>query len=95
MKKRLICALVLVCLMCGMLCACGAKTKITAEQAISVALEALGDDAANASSPHVHTGTYKNKECYNVYITVNEESWVYMISMTGEVLAKGPSGHSH
>lgn len=95
MKKRLICLLVLVCLMGSMLCACETKEEITAQQAISIMLEDLGDDAKNMSNPHVHTGTYENKSCYNIYVTINGESWAYIISTEGEILSKGPGGHSH
>lgn len=95
MKKRLFCLIVLACLMCSILCACEPKEEITAEQAISVVLEDLGEDAQYAGNPHVHMGTYKNEECYNIYITVNNESWVYIISTDGEILAKGPGSHSH
>lgn len=95
MKKSLICFLVLVCLMCGMLCACETKEEITAEEALTILLEDLGDEATNVSNPHIHTGTYKNQECYNIYITKSGESWVYVISMDGKILTKGPGGHSH
>lgn len=95
MKKRLICMLLLVCLLSSVLCACGEKKEITANDAIDIVMEDLGDSAAYADTPHVHTGTYNNEDCYNVYITVSDMSWMYIISMDGDIITKGPSSHSH
>lgn len=95
MKKRLICLLTLVCLLCALLCSCAAKEEITIDQAIAIMMEDLGDDVKVTGNPHVHTGKFNNKECYNIFITVNNESWAYVISTDGEILAKGPSSHSH
>lgn len=95
MKMRLVGILILVCLVCGLMLACESKEEITAEQAVSIMLEDLGDDAGSITTPHVHTGTYENKNCYNIYTTINGESWVYVISTHGELLLKEPSSHSH
>ena len=95
MKKRWISVVVLLCLFCGVMCACQPKEEIDAEQAVAVVMEDLGDLAQYAGSPHVHTGTYDNEGCYNVYVTVNNDSWVYVISLCGEIIFKGPSSHSH
>ena len=95
MKKRIICLLVLVCMVCGLMCACNKQKEITADEAISVVLESLGDKAQNAKNPHAHTATYKNEPCYNVYITISGEDWTYIVSAGGEIIAKAPGGHSH
>lgn len=94
MKIKLFSLLLAICLLCSILCACGSKN-ITADQAVAIVLEQLGDDAENAGTPHVHTGTYGKEACYNVYITLDGENWVYVIAMDGEMLACAPSGHSH
>lgn len=95
MKKRLFCILILVCLVCSLVCACETKKEITGDQALAIVLEELGDDYTSVSAPHIHTGTYEDQNCYNIYITVKGESWVYMVSVYGEILYKGPGGHSH
>lgn len=95
MRKRLLCLFLAVCMMCSILCACSGK-KITAEEAVAIVMEDLGEGANVSGSPHVHTGTFENKDCYNIYLTVDNESWLYVITTGGEILAKGPSGgHSH
>ncbi len=95
MKKRFFVVLALLCLICCVMCACESKKEISADQAVSVVLENLGDDAKNVDQPHVHAGTYKNETCYSVYVTINEESWVYIVSTDGKILSKGLSNHSH
>ena len=95
MKKRLICLLVLVCMVCSVLCACTSKEKITGEQALTIMLEDLGEDAVDAVDPHIHENTFNNEHVYNIYFTLDGESWVYVISDEGEIMAKGPGGHSH
>ena len=52
-------------------------------------------DAGSIGEPHVHTGTYEDQDCYNIYVTVDGEAWVYVISTDGEILTKGPGSHSH
>lgn len=94
MIKRLIAVLALVCILCGVLCACESK-EITAEEAVAVVLEDLDADIKNAGAPHVHTGTYQNETCYNIYITVNGHPLVYRVSIYGVILYKGVSEHSH
>ena len=94
MLKRWFALLALVSIVCGVMCACGSK-EISAEEAVAVVLEDLDADIKNAGSPHVHTGTYNNEACYNVYITVNNHPLVYKISIHGEILYKGLSEHSH
>ena len=95
MKKRLIRMLALVCLVCIFMCACDSKEEITADQAVSIMMEDLGAEAGSVGEPHIHTGTFDNKDVYNIYISVSGESWVYIISADGEIIAKAPAEHSH
>lgn len=95
MKKRLSSLLVLVCLVCVTLCGCAANKEITANQAVVMMLSDLGKDAGSIGEPHVHTGTYEDQDCYNIYVTLDGEAWVYVISTDGEILTKGPGSHSH
>ena len=94
MKKRLISLVLALLLLCSLLCACG-KADITANDAVTIVMEQLGDDAANVGTPHVHTGKFGNEDCYNVYITLDGQDWVYVVSMDGQILGSAPSGHSH
>lgn len=92
--KKWIALLLMACLLCGMLSACGKK--ITSEEAYQIVLEDLGETlAATAESPHIHTATYENKPCFNIFVTVNGMSMQYIISETGKILHKGPGEHSH
>lgn len=92
--KKWIALLLLGCLLCGMLSGCGKK--ITAEEAYQIVLEDLGETlAATAEAPHIHTGTYEDKPCFNIFVTVNGMSLQYIISETGKILHKGPGEHSH
>ena len=96
MIKRLVAALLFTCVLCGVMCACEPKPKeITADEAISIVLKDLGNDADNAGTPHVHNGKFNKQDCYNVYITVNGENLLYIVSTTGMILHKGHSDHSH
>jgi hypothetical protein len=95
MAKRIIAALLLVCILGGMLAGC-TKEKITAEQAYQIVLKDLGAAADKAEAPHIHEGTYEEKPCFNIYITVDGMNLQYIISDTGKILSKGPgTGHSH
>lgn len=94
MAKKLIAILLLVCMVCGVLSACKAK-EITSEEAYQIVLDDLGALAEKAESPHIHTGTYEGKACYNIYVTVEGMSLNYIVSETGKILSKGPGEHSH
>ncbi len=96
MKKRLIAILIFACILCGVMCACEPKKKeITADEAVTIVMEDLGKGMIDVGEPHVHSGKYGNQDCYNVYITVNGEPWVYVVSTYGIILHKGLSNHSH
>lgn len=94
MAKKLIAMLLLICLVSSMFVACKAE-RITQQEAYQIVLEDLGILAENADTPHIHAGTYDGKNCYNIYITVEGYSLIYVISDTGKILTKGPGEHSH
>ena len=92
--KKWIALLLMACLLCSMLAGCGKK--ITSEEAYQIVLDDLGKTlAATAESPHIHTGTYEDKPCFNIFVTVNGMSMQYIISETGKILHKGAGEHSH
>ena len=93
--KKIIVALLLVCMICAGLCACQPGEKITEDEAVQVVMEDLGLLVNNVTETHVHEGTYNNKECYNVYVTVSGVPMTYVVSMSGQILHKGTGGHSH
>ena len=95
MKRRLLSVLLLVCMLSSILIACGKNEKITSEEAYSIVLEDLKLNASDIPEPHIHTGTYESIECYNIYITLSGESFLYVVSVYGDILSKGPANHSH
>ncbi len=94
MLKKVTAVFLVVCLLGLVLCACG-KEPITEEEAFQVVLADLGEKAELAGEPHIHESTHKNKPCYNVFVTVGDESLVYIISQTGEIIYQGIGGHNH
>lgn len=95
MTKRLFTLFILICMVLFTLCSCESEKKITDDEAFAIMIEDLGKNAVGLSSPHIHEGTYEGKDCYNIYITANGESLVYVISTDGEILYKGSGSHSH
>lgn len=94
MTKKLIACLLLCCIFGCMVSGC--SKKITAQEAANIVIESLDEGAQIAGAPHVHDSTYAGKSCFNVFITVDGESLLYIVSDTGEILAHGPSQpHSH
>lgn len=93
--KKIVAALLMICMLCGALCACRPEKSITADDAVKIVAEDLGDRLEEASAPHVHEGTYDDKPCYNVYFTLGDESMLYVVSKDGEILYKGEGSHSH
>ena len=87
--------LLLVCMLCSMMIACGNNEPITEEEAFAIVLEDLKMSESDIPAPHIHTGTYENRECYNIYITLSGESFLYVVSIDGDILSKGPANHSH
>ena len=95
--KRAILIFVLVCVVCivGVILLTCNNGVVSSDEALEIVLEDLGVTSAAAVSPHVHEGTYNNKECYNVYVTVSGVPMTYVVSMSGQILHKGTGGHSH
>ena len=94
MGKKVLAILLMLCIVCTMLTACKAK-KISAEEAWQIVLEDLDALAESAGQPHIHTGTYEGKACYNIFVTVADHSLVYVVSESGKLLHKGAAEHSH
>lgn len=92
MAKKCIALLLLVCMLGCMISGC--KNKITADEATQIVLTELGSVQPD-EAPHVHPTTYNGKSCFNVFVTVDGASLVYIVSDTGNILAHGPSDHSH
>ena len=94
MTKKLIAYLLLFCIFACMLSGC--SKKITAQEAANIVIESLDEGAQVSGATHVHDSNYAGKACFNVFITVDGESFLYIVSDTGEILAHGPSdAHSH
>ncbi len=93
MTKKIIALLLLICLAGSVFSAC--QKKIDEQQAYQIVLEDLGALATKAGTPHIHAGTYDEKPCYNIFITVDGLSLAYVISESGEILHKGPGEHNH
>ncbi len=93
MAKKWIALLLLACVLCGVLSGC--KQKITAQEAAQIVLAELGEDVQPDQAPHVHQATYRNEPCFNVFVTVDQQSFVYIVSDTGDILLSGPSDHQH
>lgn len=94
MLKKITALILALCLLGITLCACGAKT-VSSEEAWQIVLEDLGDRAENAAEPHIHEGTYKNKPCYNIFVTVENEPLVYIVTEKGKIVHRGIGAHSH
>ena len=98
--KKVIAMVLLACLVCGLVAGCGAKKKLTAEEAYQVVVKDLKETygeaiAATVASPHIHEATYEGKPCFNIFVTVNGMSLQYIISQTGDILHAGAGEHSH
>ena len=87
--------LLLICMLSSMMIACGKSEPITSEEAYAIVLADLKMSEEDIPAPHIHTGTHDNQECYNIYITLSGESLLYVVSVDGEILSKGPANHSH
>ena len=70
MTKRILAIIVLVCMGILMISACESKEKITAGEAVAIVQNDLGIDNAAMGEPHIHTGTYKNTACFNIYVNI-------------------------
>ena len=94
MFKKVTALVLVICLLGLALCACSKKT-VSADEAWQIVLEDLGENADKAAEPHIHESTYKNKPCYNIFVTVGKESLVYIVTEKGEIVHRGIGGHSH
>lgn len=97
MLKRSIAIFLLIVMVGGVLIACEEKkVGITQEEAVSIALEAMGIAEADATSIHVHEGTHLNELCFNVYISAANGDMSYVVSrIDGDILQIAEGGHSH
>ena len=93
--KRLISLVLTVCMVCCLFGACAAKPDITSQEAYQVVLDMLGDKAETAKNPHIHSGEYRSIPCYNIYVTVDGVSMVYIVSKTGDILHSAQESHRH
>ena len=92
--KKIIAALLLVCMTITLLAGCG-DGQIDAEKAQKIVLEDLGVKADQVTM-HTHITTYENQACYSIYVTIGDETLEYIInSETGEILVIQESAHSH
>ena len=95
MAKSLISLLLVACTLVCLLTACSSKPEITSAQAYQVVLDQLGDEAAHASDPHIHSGEYYGAPCYNIYVTVDGQQMQYIVSKYGDILHSAAANHSH
>ena len=95
--KSAVITAVIVCAVCilGIILIAQEDKEITQNEAYEIVLKDLGLKSEQVGSPHIHEGTYKNKSCYNIYVTVDGKSLTYVVSTDGEILYKGEGGHSH
>ena len=98
MLKRIAAIVLLVMMTLGLMTACTEeKEPISQAEAVAIVMEDLGIDNSDNPSIHVHEGEYKDKPCFNVYVTVGEISKTYVIAVNGGDIigVMDGSGHSH
>ena len=96
MKKRIMAVLVLVALLLGVFTACGNKTKVlTSEDAQAVAMEQAGLTKDQITDMHTHIVTDNGIPCYNVHITSENGSYVYLIAAADGTVISGGEGSGH
>ena len=100
--KKLVVLLLVACLLCTVLAACGKKEIITADEAYQIALDKLEKDykiteeLAATATRHIHETTVQGLPCFNIYITVGEASFQCVVTNTGDVLHCAPGeAHTH
>ena len=93
--KRFLSLILTVCMVCCLFGACAAKPDLTSQEAYQVVLDSLGDKADTAKDPHIHSGEYRGIPCYNIYVTVDGVSMLYVLSKTGDILHSAQASHSH
>lgn len=98
MLKRIAAIILLVVMALGLLAGCAEeKEPISQAEAVHIVMEDMGVEEEDDPDIHVHEGTYKNKPCFNVYITVNGVSKTYVLAVNGgEIIGvMDGGGHSH
>ncbi len=95
MKQRIFAILMTTVLLLGLLTACGNDGPLTPEEAQAVVMKHAGVKANEVSDIHTHITTNENGEgCYSIHITINGETFEYLIhGTTGEVLSVHEGGH--
>lgn len=95
MKKRIIALALALCLVCAVFVGCAKN--LTANEAFQVVLDDMGISANQAGHPHIHEGMFETTPCYNIYVTVGETNWYYIVTTKGEIVnvAEMEEGHSH
>lgn len=94
--KRLICVLLMACALLS-LAACDSKSEIiSAADAQKIVLEEMGMTGITQKQMHTHVSMKDDIVYYNVYVSVGGVNVEYRIDgVTGEILHKGESDHSH
>ena len=95
MKKRVFILALIAVMLLGLLAGCKNDGPLTEEEAKQIVIEHSGASAREAANVHV-----ENKDgavVFNVYVTVNNKSYTYVLhATTGEILSiTEGSGHSH
>jgi uncharacterized membrane protein YkoI len=98
MKKRIFAIALMALLLLGILAGCKNDGPLTEEEAKQIVIEHSGASAREAANVHVHLGENKDGAVvFNVYVTVNNKSYTYVLhATTGEILSVTEGGgHSH
>lgn len=93
MMKRIIAIAVVLCLICCVFVGC--KKNISAKEAFEIVLQDLGKTANSVSTPHIHEGMFDTTPCYNIYVTVGEENWYYIVTVEGEIVNEALLDEAH
>lgn len=96
--KKLIIYVMIAILTLGILAGCKDNSPLTEEEAKQIVIEHSGASAREAANVHVHLGEHEDGSVvFNVYVTVNNKSYTYVLhATTGEILAiTEGGGHSH
>ena len=93
--KKLLIALMVLCMAFALLAGCKKNGPITPEEATKIVLDELGVKAGDVSV-HTHAGEHEGQPCHIIYVTQDGHTMEYLVhGITGEILASGESTHSH
>lgn len=99
MKKRIFAMVLLVAVLLGALAACSSEDDLLTEDEVKkIVTDHACADGAKATSVDFHgIGETKDGQvCFQVYITVNGQTFLYQVHATsGEILSVAESNHSH